>query len=180
MRMLVAMHQQQLPDGARPEDATSDTLMPCVRASGEPLLRARLLAVPAPRAMCGEKHQAAVAAPPPNTHTTHTGLLTALPAAMARATAVLVEPGSTARTTWPFSQYIAFLMAAWSDLLRTLPSGAVLSLDSRNDELAPLMLPGARLAAAALSIYAGGLQGELAERGRGQLCHRLWHSLPGA
>lgn len=81
------------------------------------------------------------------------GLLTALPKAMTKAHSVLVQPSSPGPTTLAFTHYVSFLMAVWSDLIRTVPNKCLDLQDG--DPLAPLLLPGAQLAADALRIYAG-------------------------
>jgi hypothetical protein len=81
------------------------------------------------------------------------GLLTSLPKAIYQTHTVLLAPNSPAPIDATCTQYISFLLMAFSSLLRYIPNGCMQLEDG--DPLAPLLVPAAHLAADALRIYAG-------------------------
>jgi hypothetical protein len=76
-----------------------------------------------------------------------------MPQALSTAAAIVMARDSPAPTDFTFTQYLSLLMTVWNDLFRTTSSDCLHLKDS--DPLAPLLLPGAMLAAPALRIYAG-------------------------
>lgn len=74
--------------------------------------------------------------------------------ALSSAASVLMVRDSPAPTDFTFTQYLFLLLEAWNDLYRRTPTQCLQLKD--DDPLAPLLLPGATLAAAALRAYAGG------------------------
>lgn len=81
------------------------------------------------------------------------GLLAAMPQALSSAASVLMARDSPAPTDFTITQYMSLLLEFWSTLFRRTPTECLRLKD--DDPLAPLLLPGATLAAAALRAYAG-------------------------
>lgn len=75
---------------------------------------------------------------------------------------MLESVDSLATRTCCFTHFIGHMLALWNSLIRTWPAGVLALRDS--DLFAPLVLPGARLSAAVLRIYAsfaaGGLRAD--------------------